>query len=61
LRDTVGIDARADLQAQGVRVAGLVQETYAGNAGIAIAPIARALLNAAGYATGAANQFSVVR
>jgi len=61
LRDTVGIDARADLQAQGVRVAGLVQETYAGNAGITIAPIARALLNAAGYATGAANQFSVVR
>lgn len=59
LRDQDGIEARASLQAQGVQSAGIVQESYAGKASIAICLKARAFLRSYGLAS--RNSFDVER
>lgn len=56
------IDARLSLQAQGVKDAGIVKETYTGaSIGIPIAPRARAILAMGGFGAGASNTFRVER
>lgn len=56
------MESRIALQAQGVLQAGIIQETYSGNApDVVVAARARQLLRAGGFAADGVNSFSVER
>lgn len=59
LKDPTGIEARANLQAQGVREAGIVKEKYAGGDAHPIAPQAMNWLRS--YIKPATNTFAIDR